>query len=245
MRGKQLRTARENAGLTQQQLARAVGVSRAAVAQWETGKTSPSTGNVARIAKILGVSLDLLLGVSEQKLQGFYDSYENISQTVDAFRGFRDVSPEEMGGAVDHSGEDNNRGLAASRLSRGARDLPVVGSGVCGQDMWTDMNGQVNEFAPRPGNLEGVKGAYALYVFGSSMEPQFTEGQIVHVHPYRPITAGCAVVVQLTDDTGLIKRFTRRDSRKWVLEQLNPKRALELPASKVRAVHRVIGWSEP
>lgn len=46
--------------MTQEQLAEAVGVSRSAVAQWETGRAGQLTGNLARIAEVLGVGLEQL-----------------------------------------------------------------------------------------------------------------------------------------------------------------------------------------
>ncbi len=46
--------------MTQDQLAEEVGVSRSAVAQWETGRAGQLTGNLARIADVLGVGLEHL-----------------------------------------------------------------------------------------------------------------------------------------------------------------------------------------
>lgn len=48
--GFRIAAARKEAGLTQQQLATAVGVSRPAVAQWEKGRTSPSAENLRGVA---------------------------------------------------------------------------------------------------------------------------------------------------------------------------------------------------
>ena len=49
------------AGLTQAELAAAVGVSRSAVAQWETERSGQVRGNLTRIASVLGVSVEHLL----------------------------------------------------------------------------------------------------------------------------------------------------------------------------------------
>ena len=53
--GARIRTAREEQGWTQDQLAEAVGVSRSAVAQWETGRAGQVTTNLTRVAEALGV----------------------------------------------------------------------------------------------------------------------------------------------------------------------------------------------
>lgn len=59
--GMRIREARRAAGLTQEDLARSVGVSRSAVAQWETGRSGQVGGNLARIAAVLRVSVEHLL----------------------------------------------------------------------------------------------------------------------------------------------------------------------------------------
>jgi len=56
-----IRAARRARGLTQQELAAAVGVSRSAVAQWETARAGQISGNLTRIAACLGVSVGHLL----------------------------------------------------------------------------------------------------------------------------------------------------------------------------------------
>jgi transcriptional regulator with XRE-family HTH domain len=59
--GTRIRAARRERGLTQDELADQVGVSRSAVAQWETGRTGQVTGNLSRIAGVLGVNVEYLM----------------------------------------------------------------------------------------------------------------------------------------------------------------------------------------
>ena len=59
--GARIRAARLAAGMTQEQIARIVGVSRSAVAQWETDRTGQVGGNLVRIAAALGVEAGHLL----------------------------------------------------------------------------------------------------------------------------------------------------------------------------------------
>ena len=59
--GTRIRAARIDRGLTQDELAGHVGVSRSAVAQWETGRTGQVTGNLSRIAGALEVNVEFLM----------------------------------------------------------------------------------------------------------------------------------------------------------------------------------------
>lgn len=55
-----LASLRKRQGLSQQDLADALEVSRQTVSKWETGVTAPSTENLLRIGKLLDTSIDLL-----------------------------------------------------------------------------------------------------------------------------------------------------------------------------------------
>lgn len=59
--GEKIREARKQAGLTQEQLAEKLSVSRPAVAKWETDKGIPDVENLKALAALLNVSVDYLL----------------------------------------------------------------------------------------------------------------------------------------------------------------------------------------
>ncbi len=67
--GGRIRVAREQLGLTQAALANKVGVTRSAVAQWETGRAGQVGGHLTQIAAVLGVGVEhLLLGGAARAL---------------------------------------------------------------------------------------------------------------------------------------------------------------------------------
>ena len=59
--GEKLQKLRTRAGLSQDQLAKLLDVSRQAVSKWETGTADPSTSNLLALAKLFGVSAEELL----------------------------------------------------------------------------------------------------------------------------------------------------------------------------------------
>ena len=63
--GRSVKTLREQAGLTQAEVARQLGISRAGVNAWEMGLSVPSTPYVVELAKKFGVSTDYLLGMED------------------------------------------------------------------------------------------------------------------------------------------------------------------------------------
>ena len=64
--GEKVKEARKEAGLSQEQLAEKLSVSRSAVAKWESGKGMPDVGNLKVMAQLLGVSVDYLLAEDEK-----------------------------------------------------------------------------------------------------------------------------------------------------------------------------------
>lgn len=98
--GEKLKDARKQASLSQEQLAEKLGVSRSAVAKWETDNGMPDVGNLKVIAQLLDVSIDYLLddseGVDVQVLREPYDlsAYGKGSKFTKKNRVVRDKFPD-------------------------------------------------------------------------------------------------------------------------------------------------------
>jgi len=127
--------------------------------------------------------------------------------------------------------------------------IPVYGHAVGGKDGEFVLSGnQVSEVLAPP-NLSHVRDAYAVYVVGDSMEPRYFAGETVFVNPRLPISRGAFVVAQISKGEephprAYVKRFVLQDAKRLRLEQYNPKKILEFPASTVVAIHRIVMSSE-
>lgn len=64
MIAERIRALREQAGMTQSELARRLSITRSSVNAWEMGISAPSTQYLIRLAEIFQVSTDYLLGRS-------------------------------------------------------------------------------------------------------------------------------------------------------------------------------------
>ena len=69
-----LKSLRKQAGFTQVDVASKLGISQQAYASWELGAKKPTQDNLVKIAQILNVSVDYLVGNSEEKS----DDLDNI-----------------------------------------------------------------------------------------------------------------------------------------------------------------------
>ena len=68
MLGDRIKTLRNKRGLSQQELANALNVSKSSVAMWETNKREPDTNMLVNIADFFNCSLDYLLGRSDTEI---------------------------------------------------------------------------------------------------------------------------------------------------------------------------------
>ena len=77
-----LAAARTKRGLSQEQLAESMGVSRQAVSKWESGESLPDIDNLLRLSALLMVSIDRLLreedGRAAEQIEGAADINEDI-----------------------------------------------------------------------------------------------------------------------------------------------------------------------
>ena len=64
--GEKIKEARKQCGLSQEQLAEKMSVSRSAIAKWETDKGLPDIDNLKALAGFLNVSVDYLLDDGER-----------------------------------------------------------------------------------------------------------------------------------------------------------------------------------
>ena len=81
---------REKLELTQAEIARRLGISRAGVTAWEVGLSVPSTHYVVELAKLFGVSTDYLLGMGKTAMVSVEGlSEKQVAAVVNVIECFR------------------------------------------------------------------------------------------------------------------------------------------------------------
>jgi transcriptional regulator with XRE-family HTH domain len=89
--GARIRALRRARGLTQDRLANSAGVSRSAVAQWESDRAGHSAGMLRRLAEVLGVSV----GVLRDGWEGASSQAPLTPQETALLQLYRSCSPED------------------------------------------------------------------------------------------------------------------------------------------------------
>ncbi|MGX7140804.1 helix-turn-helix domain-containing protein [Facklamia languida] len=76
--GELLKEARLQAGMTQEKVAEAIGVSRQSISNWENDKTYPDVINVIALSELYQVSLDYLLKGSKDYMKHLDESTDIV-----------------------------------------------------------------------------------------------------------------------------------------------------------------------
>lgn len=78
-----LQLIRKNKGLTQEELAGNLDVSRQAVAKWESGQVYPDISNLIQISKLFNVTVDYLVKDQECTVGCFDDSGTDVDRLIE------------------------------------------------------------------------------------------------------------------------------------------------------------------
>ena len=248
-------------GLTQDGLGKRVGTGRSQIVKLERGERRLTVEWMRRLAQALECHPADLLA--------------NEPEGIDSDRATRDLSPasrypdpaEGLEAApwpgrfttgfqapdVDfapQSGEAAPAPFAVPPTASLMRDVEVRGVAVGGDESCFEFNGEVVDRVRRPPGIAGASNVFAIYVVGQSMSPRFEEGEIVFVHPGRPATSGCDVIVELHGYNGdpgqcYIKRLVKKTPTRTVLQQFNPARDdIAFDNDNIRAMYRILTASE-
>ena len=87
-----LQELRKQKGLTQEELAAALFVSRAAISKWESGRGYPGIDSLKLVAKFFSVSLDELLSTDEMLTVAEEDGKQKEKHLLDLIYGLLDLS---------------------------------------------------------------------------------------------------------------------------------------------------------
>jgi hypothetical protein len=130
-------------------------------------------------------------------------------------------------------------------------DVPVrgtaAGSHMRGAFQLDDTT--VVDWVRRPPGLAGARNAYALYIEGTSMEPEHRPGDLRFVHPDRPPRIGDSVIVQMRTGEhepmeATIGHLLARTPTAIRIGKLKPEATVEIKRDVVVDIHRVLTMND-
>lgn len=222
-----IKNSRIAAKMTQEELARAVGKTRNAVTQWESGASRPRLNTLEDIAGALNVSVDWLLTGNTPNVAGTETTRTNSKMSDVKF----------------------TNGILTPRHYM-SREVPVMGTAACNSDYGSfKLDTSIIDYVHRPPALLMTKDLYALYVEGDTMEPRFNAGDLVFVHPHKPVRIGDSVVVQIAKTIdepieAMIAVMAKRTSHDVFLQKYNPDKIINFDNANIVSIHKILEMRE-
>jgi phage repressor protein C with HTH and peptisase S24 domain len=206
-------------GASQADLARHLRLAPSAISRMIKGERQMKLLEAAQIAQFLGQSPEEVMRHAGASPEG--------TQTPRAMPPRRGRPP--------------GSGTTVTTPSRSVEPIPIRSAARGGADQEMFLADGPIGYTPRPANLDGIRGAYAIYMIGDSMEPRYEQGWLLHVNPFKPPTRGRDVVVYKNDQSVLIKQFLGWERDALMLRQLNPDIELRVSRDEVAECHLVVG----
>lgn len=210
--GRIVKSAREEKGLSQADLGRAIGVKQQSIDAIERGETRRSKFLPEIIAE-LGIQPEVVGLPKEARLP------QGVLPVADPFAD---------------------------------KDFPIYTAAEGGPGEIIRSPDPI-DWWPRPIEVQRVTGAYGMYIVGTSMAPEFEEGQVAVVNPNLPHVANKPYLFYAETDHGTVratvKRLRRQTAEAWHVTQHNPpegqKPDFTLSKNLWRIAHRIVGRQDP
>lgn len=218
--GDAIRASRLAKGMTQAELGKRFGISKAAVAMWESGKNVPDQRKMAELTRAL--DLDPAVAI------GLYDD--------------EGLPPGNASGPP--------RPPVRQEMAKDIPVLGTASGGSADNLADFELNGEVVDYVRRPPRLIGRNDVFAAYVQGYSVSPWREPGQLVYVESARPPRAMDYVLIELKPTgsdpmrPALVKRLLAITPARVRLRQYTPPKDFEIDRRRILRIFRVLDWDE-
>lgn len=181
--GDRVRTYRKAKGLTQEALAKAIGVSKTTITGYELGYREPDVEKIKLLSDALGVTGDDLLNTGFSKVKkapSLSDEAMRIARDYDKLdnwgrQAVRDLTDTELARMEDEAHFMNSAAMEEEPKIINLYAEPAA-AGIAVPTMGVDFE----PYTIKPDDPQGA--AFAVRLQGDSMEPYFPDGSIVFVN---------------------------------------------------------------
>lgn len=230
MFGETLKNLRKKRKMTQRQLADMLYVDCSSVTKWETGKANPDFKKLQQIAEIFGVSIDTLLGRHKHKSNNIlqelraekgvpqYVVAEYLGITKQSYSlyelGKRNPDNEMLYNISEYFNVSLDYLLGKSKIKNpeilgNAFKIPVLGSVRAGIPI--SAIEEILDYEEISQDIAQQGEHFALRIKGDSMEPKFSEGDVVIIRQQNDVDSGDIAIVLINGDEATVKKIKKQE----------------------------------
>jgi repressor LexA len=191
-----LKEIRESKGMSQKQLAIKIGVAQNSISRWESGERQPDNDTLVKIAEVFNVSIDYLLG----RKKGDIPIIPEIATSLDINLA-----------SLAQNKYDKNLNIDSYSQSKESIRIPVLGKVAAGIPVEAIEN-YGDEWEEIPEEMAASANYFALKIQGESMEPKFSEGDVVIVKKQDDLESGDIGVVVINGSDATVKKVMKQEN---------------------------------
>ena len=262
--GERLRAARRSAGLTQQQVAKSIGITNSTYCGYETGKRQPDVAKIKSLCRIIHVSADDLLGtefgLDKTKAPSLPDEALKVA------KGYDGLDPHGKCAVRVILTEEQKRMDEEAQMAEAAPSnvipFPIPKKKTSHQGVITievfeepSAAGEGNYVSSAPASHmeqypEEVihrQTDYGVVISGQSMEPKYPDKAVVFVRSTQLVEPGEVGIFLLDGQTYIKQLQVDRETGAISLHSLNPEYAdIDIPPyADLRVQGKVLGGYDP
>lgn len=222
-----LKSLRKAEGYTLEQLSQLTGISPSYLSRLEAGDRRLNTDLIQRLSEVFQCSpADLLQTPGTEGRSG----HTSQPRRNKVFLFQRDLP------------------VYAIRANEEVDNIPI-GAANDAQPIYSIYDDEPVDWAFRPAQLGQVSSAFAVYLTQPSFGPKYDEGELLLIHPSKPLTKGCASLAIRRDNSITLGQFNG-----WLNDELelssystnknSSSRTVTLKKSELKALYRIIGTLE-
>ncbi len=245
---KNLRLLRRIRGLTLEELSEKVGISVSYLSRIESGNRRVTEPLLFKLSELLECDpAEILsneppekqiasLGFSSFSLQSKYPP-EKVSELMELL--------EKVTGQLDSNVQMTHKiPVFTSHYFKNSL-LPVPSSGDQSAVLEGVPLSEPSDWISCPPELAEVKTAFAYCVVNEEMSPRYNPGDIVFVHPHKPLMPGCFVLAVTQGNVAKLRQFVTSDGEAFTFRSYGVETKEEtLSISDIKAVYRVVSAKE-
>jgi transcriptional regulator with XRE-family HTH domain len=229
-----LKTLRRARGFTLEALSDLTGISPSYLSRLEAGARRLNTDLLGKLSTVLGCQPGDLLN---QTIDNFYTDpgTKNVL-------GSKEISFDRL--ALSSRREQAEEGIFVQK------DLPVYT-----MSFDTSPDSENNEYrfkidyttaadwVFRPYQLSGTKRGFGVYICGTQYLPKFDNGDMIFVHPLRPLLASSTIMITMKNDDVMLCQFHGWEQKMLVVSCLSrsPENRFLLSKNSLQGICKIVG----
>lgn len=261
-----IKDAREKAGFSQKELAEIVGVAPNTFHGYESGKHDPKSDLLVKIAQACNVSVDFLLGISQQSYNDTKKSPSELSEEARQIAKDYDKLTSYGKGAVrailaytveadtpkpevpTQKATQPKKVVSLPKIKRnhGITELTVFDEPAAA-GLGNPIDTPPSHIEQYPSDYVPSKTNFGVLISGTSMEPRIPDGSTVFVQA-TPVLDNGEIGIFVLDGKSYCKQLKKDDETQQVkLHSINPdyEDIDVLPFAELRTLGRVLGGYDP